>query len=121
MIKETNDIDLINGFLIFFNTEYVDNPFRKYIVYDNIAILVYSEIYDRLEIDYIYVLDEYRNCGIASKLLDYLFSKYNFNCSLEVRCDNIEAINLYKKYDFKIVGIRKKYYGNTDGYLMIRM
>lgn len=120
MIKETNNIDLINGFLSYFNAEYVDNPFRKYIVYDDIAILVYSEIYDRLEIDYIYVLDEYRNHGIASKLLDYLFSKYNFSCSLEVRCDNVSAINLYKKYDFKIVSIRNNYYGNIDGYLMIR-
>ena len=120
MIKEKNNIDLINGFLSFFNTEYVDNPFRKYIVYDDIAILVYSEIYDRLEIDYIYVLDEYRNHGIASKLLDYLFSKYSFSCSLEVRCDNVSAINLYKKYDFKIVSIRNNYYGNIDGYLMIR-
>ena len=120
MIKENNNIDLINDFLSFFNTEYVDNPFRKYIVYDDIAILVYSEIYDRLEIDYIYVLDEYRNHGIASKLLDYLFSKYKFSCSLEVRCDNVSAINLYKKYDFKIVSIRNNYYGNIDGYLMIR-
>lgn len=120
MIKETNDIELINTFLNFFNVSYIDNPFRKYVVYDNIAILVYSEIYDRLEIDYIYVLEEYRKNGIASKLLHYLFSKYNYACSLEVRCDNIAAINLYKKYDFDIVSIREKYYGNIDGYLMIR-
>lgn len=120
MIKETNDIELINKFLYFFDTNYVDNPFRKYVIYDNIAILVYSEIYDRLEIDYIYVLEEYRKNGIASKLLDYLFSKYNYECSLEVRCDNIAAINLYKKYGFDIVSIRKNYYGNIDGYLMIR-
>ncbi len=121
MIKETNNIDLINSFLRFFNTEYTDNPFRKYIVYDDIAILVYSEIYDRLEIDYIFVLAEYRKQGIACKLLDYLFWKYNYSCSLEVRCDNVSAINLYKKYGFKIVSIRKNYYENIDGYLMIRM
>lgn len=120
MIKETNNIELINSFLQFFDISYTDNPFRKYVVYDNIAIIAYSEIYDRLEIDYIYVLEEYRKNGIACKLLDYLFSKYNYECSLEVRCDNIAAINLYKKYGFDIVSIREKYYGNIDGYLMIR-
>lgn len=120
MIRETNDIELINSFLEKFDTKIDNNPYRKYIAYDDKALLVYSEIYDRLEIDYIYVLDEYRNKGIATKLLDYLFNKYNFTCSLEVRCDNISAINLYKKFDFEIVTIREKYYGDIDGYLMVR-
>lgn len=120
MIKETNDIQLINKFLEKFNSSYAVNPFRKYLVYDDIAILVYSLIYDRIEIDYIYVNDEYRNEGIASKLMDYLVKNYNYNISLEVRCDNNEAINLYKKYGFEIVSIRKNYYEEKDGYLMIR-
>ena len=120
MIKETNDINLINSFLKNFNVEFIDNPFRKYLVYDDKAILVYSEIYDRLEIDYIFVLDEYRRQGIADKLLNYLFSKYDYSCSLEVRCDNVEAINLYKKHGFKIECVREKYYNDIDGYLMIR-
>lgn len=120
MIKENNDINLINSFLKKFDTKTDENPYRKYITYDDKALLVYSEIYDRLEIDYIYVLEEYRNEGIASKLLEYLFSKYNYSCSLEVRCDNDNAIKLYKKFDFEIITIRKNYYGNIDGYLMIR-
>lgn len=120
MIKEINDIDLINSFLDKFNTKIDNNPYRKYISYDEKALLVYSEIYDRLEIDYIYVLEEYRKQGIATKLLDYLFNKYNYTCSLEVRCDNISAIELYKKFNFEIVTVRKNYYGNIDGYLMIR-
>ena len=120
MIRETNDPELINNFLKYFDTRMTDNPFRKYVVYDDKAILVYSLIYDRLEIDYIYVLKEYRNIGIASKLLDYLFKKYGFSCSLEVRVDNKEAINLYKKFNFEIATIRKNYYQNIDGYLMIR-
>lgn len=120
MIKETNDTKLINKFLDYFDTEMTSNPFRKYIFYDDVAILVYSLIYERIEIDYIYVLESSRNLGIASKLIDYLFNKYNLPCSLEVKCNNIEAINLYKKFNFEIVSIRKNYYGNIDGYLMIR-
>ena len=37
---------------------------------------------------------------------------------LEVRCDNINAIKLYKKYNFKIINIRKNYYENNDAYVM---
>lgn len=120
MIKETNDSNLINSFLSYFNTEISDNPFRKYLIYDDKAILVFSLIYDRIEIDYIYVLEEYRGNKIASKLLEYLFNKYNYSASLEVRIDNIEAINLYKKFNFEISTIRKKYYKDIDAYLMIR-
>lgn len=120
MIKETNDEVLINKFLKYFNTNITNNPFRKYLVYDDKAILVYSLIYDRIEIDYIYVLEEYRNNGIASKLLDYLFNKYDYSVSLEVRVDNIEAINLYKKFNFEVSTIRKNYYKDIDAYLMIR-
>ena len=120
MIKETNDLNLINSFLKYFDTKMTDNPFRKYLVYDDKAILVYSLIYDRLEIDYIYVLEEYRNKGIASKLLEYLFQKHELSCSLEVRVDNKEALILYKKFGFEIATIRKNYYKNIDGYLMIR-
>ena len=119
MIKETSDIELINSFLEKFDTKIDSNPYRKYLVYDNKALLVYSEIYDRLEIDYIYVLEEYRNKEVATKLLNHLFSKYNYSCSLEVRCDNEKAINLYKKLNFEIITIRKNYYGNVDGYLMV--
>lgn len=120
MIKETNDLELINSFLTYFDTKIDINPFRKYLVYEDKAILVYSLIYDRLEIDYIYVKEEYRGNGIASILLEYLFKKHGYSCSLEVRVDNKEAINLYKKFNFEIVTIRKNYYKNVDAYLMIR-
>ena len=42
------------------------------------------------------------------------------NITLEVRTTNEGAINLYKKYNFKVVSTRKNYYGNEDAYLMIR-
>jgi [ribosomal protein S18]-alanine N-acetyltransferase len=39
---------------------------------------------------------------------------------LEVRVSNMAAINLYKKYEFEVVGRRKKYYrdNNEDAFLM---
>ena len=45
------------------------------------------------------------------------------NCSkinLEVNETNTIAINLYKKYDFKQVGMRKNYYKNQNGLLFTK-
>ena len=78
-------------------------------------------MYEKAEINNIYVLNEYRSQGIGSKLLDYLVKKCKIceNITLEVRKDNINAIYLYKKYGFKEVAIREKYYNGLDGILMM--
>lgn len=102
------------------------NPFARRIEYikDNksIGYLEYSLIYDRIEIDNFHVLDEYRNQGIGTKLLAQLISlaiNYHVvNITLEVRMSNNIAINLYKKFGFREVALRKYYYGDEDGILM---
>lgn len=111
-----------------FSIKKYDNPFYRILVLkiDNIAIgyLSYFYIYDRIEIEYIYILNEYRRCGYADMLFKRIIeiAKNNkcINITLEVDVDNDSAINLYKKNGFKIVSIRKKYYGENDGYLMIK-
>ena len=103
-----------------------NNPFGKRIEYivDNecIGYLDYSLIYDRMEIDNFFVNPLYRNKGIGSMLMEYLIgiAKSNdvLNITLEVRVSNIVAINLYKKYGFSEVAMRKYYYGDEDGILM---
>lgn len=102
------------------------NPFARKIEYvigeDIIGYLEYSLIYDRMEIDNFGVIDEYRNQGIGTKLLSHLVSiAINYrviNITLEVRTSNEVAINLYKKFGFREVAIRKYYYGDEDGILM---
>lgn len=102
------------------------NPFARKIEYveDNksLGYLEYSLIYDRMEIDQFMVLDEYRNNGIGTKLLAHLISlaiSYRVvNITLEVRISNKIAINLYKKFGFREVALRKFYYGDEDGILM---
>lgn len=104
----------------------ISNPFRKRIEYfDNdlsLGYLEYSLIYDRMEIDNIEVLEEHRNKGIGSKLMAHLISiaiSYHVvNITLEVRVSNEIARNLYKKYGFREVALRKFYYGDEDGILM---
>lgn len=101
-----------------------ESPFLKNYVYVEkeipIGIISYSLIYDRIELEYIWTNKQYRNKGIASKLMDKMFEENVNNITLEVRTTNEKAINLYKKYGFKIASIRTKYYGNEDAYLMVR-
>ena len=129
MINYTTEKELINSFLKYFNTKINDiSKFSKYLIYSiddkNIGFVDFSFIYDRIELNYIYVEKSYRNKNIASKLMDKLieFAIDNkcINITLEVDESNDAVINLYKKYGFTIATIRKKYYGKNDGYLMIR-
>lgn len=102
------------------------SPFAKYIEYVENDIVVgtlkYSLIYDRMEIDNIFVEEAYRGKKIGDKLMSYLISvainERVVNITLEVRISNTIARNLYKKYGFREVALRKFYYGDEDGILM---
>ena len=104
MIRELNDINLINGFLNEFNQKIgsLNDPFKKYVGFEInnkiVGFLNYSLIYERIEIDYIYTKPEFRNRSVASKLLDYLISLgikcKCINITLEVKETNIEATTI---------------------------
>jgi len=102
------------------------NPYVKLYTYSVdkkiVAFIQYEDIYDRFELDNIYVLKEYRNRGIASSLMEFMINegkkKKIINITLEVREDNTNAINLYKKYGFVEKAIRNNYYDNCNGILM---
>jgi len=84
-----------------------------------IGFIIYEQSYEVIDILYIVTDKIYRRKGIASKLIEYLINEKEFErIMLEVRCDNSNAIKLYKKFDFKIINIRKNYYENNDAYVM---
>lgn len=106
------------------------NPFLFFVVVYNlvdkpVGFLQGSFIYERAEIEQIFVLESYRGSNYG-KILVQAFVKYATekkcdSISLEVNVKNIIAINLYKKFDFEIVALREKYYNNKeDAYLMVR-
>lgn len=71
---------------------------------------------DTLEILDIAVLKEFRNKGIATKLLSYIEGiAKNKNSDiifmLEVSDKNIQAQSLYTKLGYKVISKRKDYYG----------
>ena len=129
MIKEYDSYPLLsvdNFTYKLTRNEFSTNPYLKILTYVEkdkiIGFLLYSLIYDRIEIEQFEVTTKERRKGIGNKLLNYLVEKYQDNniknITLEVKEDNIAAINLYKKYGFKKVSTREKYYDGINGILM---
>ena len=122
MIEEVRK-DSIANLLSFFcdnNIPIVDadeldnNPFLNIFVYlkDDkvVGYINYSIIYDKAELNYIFVDSNYRKNGIGSILIKHLLLK----------CDKCNNITLYKKYGFRECAIRKNYYNGVDGILRMR-
>ena len=79
---------------------------------------------DIVEIMNIVVRKKFRRQGIGKKLLEELikFAK-NTNLefmNLEVNSKNQPAIELYQKFGFKQIGIRKKYYNMVDDAIIMQ-
>ena len=104
MIKEEN----LGNYKIKYN--YIEN--------NNILGFIIIEITDVINIIDVFTYEEYRNKGICTKLLKYIINKYNKKFMLEVRIDNIKAINLYKKLGFIVIHKRIKYYKDVDALIM---
>ena len=122
--------NLISDFDDFWNYSILkselENSNSYYIVVkDNSNIVGFAGlklILDEAEIMNIVVKKSCRNRGIGSLLMQKLFSICNnldvSTINLEVNECNVSAINLYKKFGFKNIGLRKNYYKNNDGIVM---
>ena len=96
----------------------INNPFAKYIVaFNESEILGFIGgwiIASEGDIVNVAVHPNYRKFGIGSTLLknfiDLGLQENWVKLNLEVRESNIAAQNLYKKFNFKLDGIRKEYY-----------
>ena len=76
-----------------------------------------------LHINNIAIVPDFRQQGLAGRLLQHIFDKFNDwqTAFLEVRCSNTAAIRLYKKHGFKEAVIRQGYYSDgEDAIVMIR-
>lgn len=75
-------------------------------------------VIDEAHITTIAVKNEYKRKKIGEALLKKIIDDCYKNeikyITLEVRVSNIPAINLYEKYSFKSLGLRKGYYQNNN-------
>jgi ribosomal-protein-alanine N-acetyltransferase len=82
-------------------------------------------IVDEANIMNIVTKKDKRNLGIGTLLLQNLIQiskEQNLNSvTLEVNEHNIPAIKLYEKFNFTKVGLRKKYYNNTDSAIIMTL
>ena len=66
-----------------------------------------------------------RDIGIGTKLLNALINSAKKqglkSITLEVNANNFTAIHLYEKFEFKRIGLRKKYYNNTDDAIIMSL
>ena len=102
----------------------IDNNLTNYIVAINpetkkiVGYLGSWLIIDECHITNVAVNPNFRRLRIAQQLLknliDTCYEKMFKYITLEVRVSNISAINLYEKFGFKSIGVRKKYYQDND-------
>ena len=112
MIKPANyQLDANNPFITGYKIE-IDRQI--------VGFICYSKIYDRIELEYIYIIPQYRNQHLASELIEKMLEEPNANITLEVNEVNSAAINLYKKYRFVEIAKRKQYYQGHDAIVMER-
>ena len=116
-VCDESNLEQINYFLSLFNQPMLvdlnSNPFTKYILYlegnNYIGFIQYSIIYDRAELDYIYVDDKFRSSGIGSKLMnevELLAKQKGINkIKLITTNDNLQALKFYQKRGYRIVRV----------------
>lgn len=123
-LGELVDIDFKKLFNI--KEELKDDNSKIYVYEDKNQVLGFlhiSRLYETVDIINVVVDENYRHKGIASNLLDYMITDMDSNIKkiiLEVNVNNKAAFNLYKKFGFKVINTRYKYYQGEDAYLMVR-
>ncbi len=103
----------------------LNNPYSTYYICEYInklktitGYIGYWKVQDEGHITTLAVANDFKRKHVADKLL-YTLIKDAIHKSikwltLEVRTSNMPAISLYKKYNFKQLGIRKKYYHDNN-------
>lgn len=107
----------------------LENPLSDYIVAINgNEVVGYAGLWqpcDEGHITNIVTKLDKRGNKIASKMLEELIElakrKNLESVTLEVNVHNEIAINLYKKYNFEVIGKRTKYYYNSDDALIMTL
>lgn len=89
---------------------------------ENFAFITFSMTVDTADIEDLFVSPAIRNRGIAGELLSLALKeikeKGKTAVFLEVRTDNIPAINLYSSFGFEKVSVRKNYYSPGDALVL---
>lgn len=135
MIREytPTDIDAINeigklikeDFASIYKISELNKDYANIYVYIKdekvIGFLEYENHFEITDIINIAVAEYCQNKGIGETLIKYLINNTKANkIMLEVRENNVSALNLYNKCGFIEINRRKKYYDDEDAIIMER-
>ena len=88
-----------------------------------VGVITCSKGLDDADIEGVVSRTDYRGKGIAtaliSQLISHLKSQNIDRILLEVRENNLPAINLYKKMGFETISVRKGYYADGENALVM--
>ena len=107
--------------------EIINNDLNYFYVYEIdgkvVGFIHYTKLYNSVDLVDVVVNEHYQNQRIGSNLIDYMITslKPDDKIYLEVNTNNKKAISLYQKFGFKVINIRKNYYGIDDAYVMERV
>ncbi len=107
--------------------EIINNDLNYFYVYEKdnkvVGFIHFTKLYNSVDLVDIIVSEEYQNQMIGSTLIDFMITNLDVEDKiyLEVNTNNKKAINLYQKFGFKVINIRKNYYGLDDAYVMERV
>ena len=65
----------------------------------------------------------YQHRGYGKLFFNIIINEYILDGSvfLEVKRSNLSAINFYKKFNFKEIGLKKKYYSDGEDAIIMRL
>lgn len=111
---------------------YEEKDFQELFAMDNISIfyekniseiiayIIVLDALDTMEILKVATVQNYKNKGLATNLINFVKNEYKKDIFLEVRFSNSIAINFYLKNNFEKISLRKNYYSdnNEDAIIM---
>ncbi len=105
----------------------IDHPASVFVVMVRDGRVVgyggYWRVLDEMHITNVAIASRERRRGYATRLLEWLIESARCQgatrATLEVRESNTAAINLYTKFGFKPVAIRRNYYASTGEHAVI--
>lgn len=111
-----------------FINELTQNRYANYfLILKNNKVIGYCGMWiivDEAHVTNIAILPAYRGTGLGEtlmlKVIEVARAIGAMSMTLEVRISNVVAQNMYRKFGFKIGGIRKRYYSDNkeDAYVM---
>lgn len=116
-----------DNFINLFNLEDIilseyEYLFGYYLDNKLVGFIHLTKSFEIVDIINVVVDSNYRRKGIANELIKYCMNYFADVVSfmLEVNVNNVSAISLYEKNNFKVIHKREKYYGNDDALIMKR-